>query len=148
MMLFSFKVHVTSSSKTTDHCIQFVLSDPKGSALQQKCDLTHNEFCQSCEQLKSIIHEVGEQIKQLSNDDDDLLYVYSQVVQGVEIWKSHLLRSAQQDKARTDVIQMVDETSVLITQYWAMKFLPQMFREHQRDWFGKRGISWHISVVV
>ena len=84
----------------------------------------------------------------MCHDDDDLLYVYSQAVQGVENWKSHLLRSAQQDKARTDVIQMVDEKSVLITQDWAMKFLPQKFREHQRDWFGKRGISWHISVGV
>ena len=28
-----------------------------------------------------------------------------------------------------------------------MKFLPQLYRESQQDWFGKRGISWHISVV-
>ena len=28
-----------------------------------------------------------------------------------------------------------------------MKFLPQKYRESQADWFGKRGISWHISVV-
>lgn len=28
-----------------------------------------------------------------------------------------------------------------------MKFLPQRYRESQTDWFGKRGISWHISVV-
>ena len=29
-----------------------------------------------------------------------------------------------------------------------MKWLPQRYRETQAEWFGKRGISWHISVVV
>ena len=28
-----------------------------------------------------------------------------------------------------------------------MKFTPHLYRESQSDWFGKRGISWHISVV-
>ena len=28
-----------------------------------------------------------------------------------------------------------------------MKFIPQRYRESQSDWFGKRGISWHISVA-
>ena len=43
---------------------------------------------------------------------------------------------------------MVDKKSVLITQDWAVKFLLQKFREHQGDWLGKRGISWHICVVA
>ena len=29
-----------------------------------------------------------------------------------------------------------------------MKFLPRKFRESQTDWFGKRGISWHITVAT
>lgn len=29
-----------------------------------------------------------------------------------------------------------------------MTFLPQKYRETQADWFGMRGISWHISVVI
>lgn len=84
----------------------------------------------------------------MAEKDDDLLYCYNQAAQAIESWKSHLLRSVQQDKARTDILQRLDESSVLITQDWAMKFLPQKYRETQADWFGKRGISWHISVVV
>ena len=29
-----------------------------------------------------------------------------------------------------------------------MKWLPQRYRETQADWFGKKGISWHVSVAV
>ena len=29
-----------------------------------------------------------------------------------------------------------------------MKFLPISYRETQRDWFGKKGKSWHVSVAV
>lgn len=47
-----------------------------------------------------------------------------------------------------DVLDRLDEKTCLITNDWAMKFLPQRYRETQSDWFGKRGISWHISVVV
>ena len=46
-----------------------------------------------------------------------------------------------------DVIDLLDENTVLIVNDWAMKFLPQMYRESQTDWYAKRGISWHISVV-
>ncbi|CAB3995040.1 Hypothetical predicted protein [Paramuricea clavata] len=53
--------------------------------------------------------------------------------QAIESWKSHLLRSVQQDKARTDILELLDVIFVLITQDWAMKFLPQKLRETQPD---------------
>ena len=31
---------------------------------------------------------------------------------------------------------------------WAIKYLPRKYRENQRDWFGERGISWHITVAM
>ena len=41
----------------------------------------------------------------------------------------------------------LDESSVFLVQDWVMKFLPRKYRESQTDWFGKRGIPWHISVA-
>jgi len=38
-------------------------------------------------------------------------------------------------------------STCLLINDWAMKFIPQKYRESQSDWFRKRGISWHISVV-
>lgn len=29
-----------------------------------------------------------------------------------------------------------------------MKYLPKKYRESQTDWFGKRGIPWHITVAI
>ena len=40
------------------------------------------------------------------------------------------------------------ENQVLIIVDWAMKYLPQTFRETQSEWFGKQGISWHISCAL
>lgn len=31
---------------------------------------------------------------------------------------------------------------------WAMKFLPSIDREKQTDFYGKKGINWHVSVVL
>ena len=141
-------MHIVEKSNTADHCLAFALSDPKEEAFQNKCDHTHKECCQSCEELKCTLNLIEDSIKSLPEKDDDLLYSDSQAVQAINSWKAHLLRSVQQDKARTDVFNTLDEKSVLITQDWAMKFLPQKYRETQADWFGKRGISWHISVVI
>ena len=37
---------------------------------------------------------------------------------------------------------------MLVVLDWAMKFLPGKYRESKADWYGKRGISWHISVAT
>lgn len=47
-----------------------------------------------------------------------------------------------------DVTESLDESSVLLVQDWAMKFLPRKYRESQKDWFGKRGVPWHITVAT
>lgn len=142
------QVHITEKSNTADHCLGFALSDPKDNDFQKYCDHTHDECCQSCEELRSTLNLIERTVKALPEQDDDLLFNFNQAAQAIYSWKAHLLRSVQQDKARTDILSILDEESVFITQDWAMKFLPQKYRETQADWFGKRGISWHITVVV
>ena len=56
-------------------------------------------------------------------------------------------KKVRQEQSRLDVLKRLNENTVLVVNDWAMKFLPQLYRESQQDWFGKRGISWHISVV-
>ena len=63
-------------------------------------------------------------------------------------WKAHILRAAHQDTAKSAVIENLANNQVLIIMDWAMKFLPIGYRETERNWFGKKGKSWHVSVAV
>lgn len=57
------------------------------------------------------------------------------------------MRSKNQERAQRTITQCLDDGEAFIVGDWAMKFLPRKYREGQTDWFAKRGISWHISVV-
>ena len=115
------------------------------------CTQSHDESCTKCEELKDTMHSIRSWLDSLNmteNELDDQKYTYHLALQQILAWKSHQLRSVRQDAARTSVLEGLDDSSVLITQDWAMKFLPLKYRETQFDWFGKRGISWHISLVA
>ncbi|KAK3084477.1 hypothetical protein FSP39_014148, partial [Pinctada imbricata] len=58
----------------------------------------------------------------------------------------HILRSVNQDCARSDTLAKLGEEEVYVERDWAMKFLQMVYRESQSKWFAKRGINWHISV--
>lgn len=66
----------------------------------------------------------------------------------LEEWKSHIIRSVHQDAAKTAAVDGLSETKALLIMDWAMKFLPTSYRETQRDWFGKKGKPWHITVAI
>ena len=144
-------MHVSTHATTPDHCSSYALSDPKDQAFLSDCANSHADGCLSSEVLKGALKEIGNAVDEspLTEDDqDDMQYTFRHAVQAIESWKAHQLRSLQQDKATITALESLDESSVLITQDWAMKWLPQRYREAQADWFGKRGISWHVSVVV
>ena len=63
-------------------------------------------------------------------------------------WKAHILRSVHQDSAKTDRLKQLKPHQAVVIMDWAMKFLPARFRETQTEWYGKKGRSWHISVVI
>ena len=90
---------------------------------------------------------LGETTFPTQNAKDEALFIFQTAQLAITSWKCHILRSANQDQARIDVLEKLDDNTLLIINDWAMKFLPQKYRESQTDWFGKRGISWHVSVV-
>ena len=147
-------MHVAKTSTVPDHCRQHALSDPCDKDYQSACDHTHQDTCHRCEELTAVLHEIDEGIQRMSSNNvsedtrEELFFVSDQSRQNILAWKAHLLRSINQDDARLDILDSLDETSVLLIEDWAMKFLPRKYRESQTDWFGKCGISWHLTVAT
>jgi len=79
---------------------------------------------------------------------EELCFRVKQAKATIWLWKSHLVRSVNQDAARVEVLEELDDSSVLLVQEWAMKYLPRKYRESQTDWFGNRGIPWHVTVAT
>lgn len=142
------------SSLCKDHCVNFALSDPKEKCFQQPCNHNHVMKCDECEDLKLVITDIEDIIQSQCSSSyaheqkEDMLHDLKQASQDVFSWKAHILRSINQDRAKEDILKKLDENTVLIVMDWAMKYLPTRYREKQSQWFGKRGLSWHISCVI
>lgn len=134
-----------------DHCVAFSLSDASDPDYQVQCQHNHEDICEQCEALNETLREIDSRINccHFSSDDEreEAIYIMQSSKLAIRSWQCHILRSFNQDQARLDFLDLLDNETVLIVNDWAMKFLPQRYRESQSDWFGKRGISWHISVV-
>ena len=144
---------MSKSSTVADHCRDYALSDPKEPAFQAICNHEHTDMCDRCEVLKTVIQEIevglAMQNDNMSNEmREELSFKVKQAKTAILAWKSHLLRSVNQDAARVEALDSLDASSVLLVQDWAMKYLPRKYRESQTDWFGKRGLPWHVTVAT
>ena len=99
-----------------------------------------------CQVLEDIDSEVKKAKFDSVDDKDEARFLVQKSREAILAWKCHQLRSINQDRARLEVLTSLDSTRVLIVQDFAMKFMPTQYREAQSEFFGKRGISWHVSV--
>ena len=60
----------------------------------------------------------------------------------------HQLRDAQQRKVKKAVLENLNNGSVFWLRDFAQKILPCQFREGQKQYFGKKGISLHVDVML
>lgn len=78
----------------------------------------------------------------------DLEFDIEQSSDRVLQWKAHVLRAINQERAKSRILDNLEKHQCLIVMDWAMKWLPKRFRETQAEWFGKKGISWHVSACI
>lgn len=63
------------------------------------------------------------------DDGHEAGYLANSATLSIKSWICHLLRSVDQDQARSDIIDTLNPEAVLIVNDWAMKVLPQRYRE-------------------
>lgn len=111
-------------------------------------------MCNSCESLKTVLWEVEDQIRNehiafySKDQQEDILYDFVKAKQSILDWKVHILRSCNQEKAKQDLVQNLTISEAIVVMDWAIKFQQMKFREKESEWFGTRGLSWHISSVI
>jgi hypothetical protein len=103
--------------------------------------------CENCDNLKSTLQDIQEKILDIQHFSatkdakEELLHDFEEAFNCIHKWKSHIIRSINQDRAKQQVLDNLDESSVLIIIDWAMKFEQKRFREKQSDWYGKCALS-------
>ncbi|CAF3693675.1 unnamed protein product [Rotaria sp. Silwood1] len=146
-----YKLHVMRSSNVADHCCIYALSDPKEHTFAQDCDHEHDESCIECSNLTNTLNDIERVIKETETDQellDRALKKFRAYRESIEAWKAHLLRSINQDLCRENLLDNLPNNEIYLNLDWVMKFLPVKSREPQSEFFGKRGISWHITVLM
>ena len=56
---------------------------------------------------------------------EELEFTVKKAKQDILAWKAHLLRNINQDEARLDIIEALNETSIWLVEDWAMKSIPR-----------------------
>ena len=79
---------------------------------------------------------------------EDTFYDANQAKEMVLQWKAHILRAENQDRGKTSAVNSLQQDTVFIVLDWAMKFTQLKYREKQSEWFGKRGMNWHVRCVL
>ena len=116
-------------------------------------DILLSFSCTDCELLSKSLERLNiliDEHKEAMNLDELSQFKtdFNRNSEAILNWKRHQLRSVHQDHARDHVLDQLDGSSVFIVMDWAMKWLETKYREKQSEWFGKKGLPWHLVVVI
>lgn len=140
-----FKSHIRPESDCKQHCIRYALSE-------EECQHSHTSTCESCDIMYNVKSEIQNVVESTNfpsiHEREEVKHDFEVSAEKVLAWRDHSIRTVNQDTCKRDILENLKSHEVLIIADWAMKYLPQTFRETQSEWFGKQGISWHMICAV
>ena len=109
-----------------------------------KC--VNDGVCVECFDLLKTIQTVLEKIQ--TTADNDIIHDVSIAIENIITYNKHQLWDAQQRKAKKAVLENLDNGPVFWLRDFTQKILPCQFWEGQKQYFGKKGISLYVDVML
>ena len=110
---------ISETSNVATHCARFGLSNPKDEKHAAKCDHEHNETCDECELVETVIQQFRQIINRIVDREERerAKHYFEMTANAVLEWRSHLIRSFQQRGAKASGLDSLDDkTGIIIMQ--------------------------------
>ena len=127
------------------HSTTFALSDDADVDLEEPTFAIADEDCADCVELISSMAKVQKLVEE--RGDDDLLYDVNIALDDIKAYMKHQIRDAQQKLAKVLAFEHLDEKTGFWLKDYCQKVLPSKFREGQKEYFGKKGMSLHVDIL-
>uniref|UniRef100_A0AC34GUE5 C2H2-type domain-containing protein n=1 Tax=Panagrolaimus sp. ES5 TaxID=591445 RepID=A0AC34GUE5_9BILA len=160
-----YRLHIAEKSQVAEHCMTYSLSDPQNKEFcSSSCDddadfpHSHNGKCDRClvfpqtmKKIHEMINELLEAEEKTKGDHEKLKEINEEMEiyeNDIFEWKKHVMRSAYSEKCRLKIIDELEEGQALVTCDYSQKWIPRKYRETQKEYFAKKGLSWHITHIL
>ena len=142
-----YQLHCSDpENRIPSHSAEFALSDPNNNKLHAIIDVSE-EVCYECNELCEVLQTIQDLAKE-HTADNDTIYDIDVAVNHISDYVKHLMRDVQQRKAKSDAFLQLDNETAFWLKDFSQKILPVKFREGQKEYFGKKGMSMHIDVFI
>lgn len=141
-LLSSFTTELKTHSTCPFHCMEWLLND------NATCN-NHAELCTECIQRFTLFDDLNASVYVSNLDTFRQKYYqdqFKQVQEKLDLYIAHVVRGKYQRMQFMNEIDRLETGKAVVVCDYMMKLLLEKFREPQRDWFGKKGVSVHGSM--
>ena len=103
-------------------------------------------MCFDCFELFKEFQKIQQHLSTNPLADSDSIYDVDNAIKDIINYMKHLMRDAQQKKGKTQCFNRLEDDSAFWLKDFCQKILPVKFREGQKEYFGKKGMSLHADI--
>lgn len=121
-----YERHCVWDTECLSHCIKNALSSDVDIDLREVCNNEHLIICKDCFNLLESINLLKNEVEKVFDpyERESLLYEVENSFSKIHTWQQHIIRGAQQNKAKSDALKDLHNSQALWIRDWAQKVLP------------------------